>query len=157
MKRKRKSSYRPSFNFLLGLFVILLVSLIFFMNYEKNCYDDMACLNNAISSCNSAKAVSEENNSTFKYRVLGKSNDLCRVEITLIKVSHSAEQEMKDMFEGKNMICEIPKETTLVGTTDVLDHCSGPLKESMYELIIQRMYNVVIKNLGETISELSEV
>lgn len=137
--------------------MILVVSLIFSMNYEKNCYDDMSCLNNAISSCNPAKAISEENNSTFGYRVLGKSGELCKVEITLIKVSPSAEQEMKDMFEGKEMTCEVPKETTLAGTTDVLDYCSGPLKESMYELIIQRMYNVVIKNLGETISELSEI
>ena len=51
------------------------------------------------------------------------------------------------------MTCKIPKKqlpnTNLIEMNNIMEYCSGPLKESLYELIIKRMYELVIINLAE--------
>ena len=126
------------------------------MNYEKDCQEDMDCFNKAMELCIPANVISEEEGSIFEYKIKGKEESSCLTTITINQVNSASGQEVIDLFEGKSMSCLIPRETTIGETNDVLDYCSGPLKESMYELIIQKMYTIVIQNLGETISELSK-
>jgi len=126
------------------------------MNYEKDCRTDMSCFNDAMELCVPANVISEEEGNIFEYKIRGKEERSCLTTITINQVNSASGQEVIDLFEGKSMTCLVPKGTRVGETNDVLDYCSGPLKESMYELIIQKMYTVVIQNLGETISELSE-
>ena len=55
------------------------------------------------------------------------------------------------------MECNVPFEITeITNTNDIIDYCSGPLKESIYELIIKKMYGVIAQNLGSIISEVEQ-
>ena len=40
---------------------------------------------------------------------------------------------------------------------NIMQYCTGPLKESLYELIIKRMYELIIVNLGEIAEEAKNI
>ena len=56
------------------------------------------------------------------------------------------------------MVCKFDvgqlREEDVTEIKDILGYCSGPLKESMYEIMIQKLYNVVAQNMGGIISEI---
>ena len=55
------------------------------------------------------------------------------------------------------MLCLIPKsELSLININEVenlLKYCTGQLKEGIYEIIIKKMYSIIISNLGEILGE----
>jgi len=155
MKRVKKKSY-PKSNFLIVILILAISTTIFFMNYEKDCGDDMVCFNSALEKCKKATVVTIEDSNTFEYNIEGKQNELCIVHITLNKVDPLAGTEMVESFEGKSMKCELLEDINTIETSNMLSTCSGPLKEAIYESIIEKMYGVIIENLGETISSLAE-
>ena len=46
------------------------------------------------------------------------------------------------------MLCDYPISTNGFPEDDITK-CSGPLREELQELIIQRMHNYLLKNIGE--------
>ena len=40
---------------------------------------------------------------------------------------------------------------------NIIQYCTGPLKESLYELIVKRMYELIIVNLGEIAEEAKNI
>jgi len=155
MKRVKKKSY-PKSNFLIILIILIISTTIFFINYEKNCGHDMNCFNLALEDCNKAKVINSENNNIFEYNIDGKQNEFCILQITLIEVDPTTGQEMIDAFEGKGMNCKLIENRVIIETNGILSECSGPLKEAIYESIIEKMYGVIIENLSDTISSLAE-
>lgn len=150
MKKKRQKYS----NFIPLIFIIVFVLLIFYLSYEKDCGFDESCFNEAFESCNKAKYMSEEEGNLFQYSIQGQKGNDCEVEVTILEVSQEADQETKNLFSGKSMTCYIPENQAF--TVDTLTLCTGPLKESMYELIIQKMYSILAQNLGDLIFQLQE-
>ena len=68
--------------------------------------------------------------------------------------------ELIDLFEGKSMECKIPidkiKEIHINKMENVINYCTGPLKESIYELIIKKLYGLVVQNIGEILKEVDK-
>ena len=58
------------------------------------------------------------------------------------------------------MSCKIPKtllaETNLDDLDNILQYCTGELKEGILELIIQKMYTLIIDNLDEIVQQSKE-
>ena len=150
MKKKRQeySIFIPLF--LIFIFGILVV----YMSYEKDCEYDSICFEKAFEFCDKAKYLNEEEGNLFQYNIVGKKGSDCEVEVTILEVSSEADQDTKDLFSGKSMTCYIPENQAF--TVDTLTLCTGPLKESMYELIIQKMYSILAQNLGDLIFQLQE-
>ena len=59
------------------------------------------------------------------------------------------------------MSCKIPKKelaaTNFDNFDNLLSYCHGPLKEGLYEVIIQRMYSLVVSQLGDIVKEAQKV
>ena len=59
------------------------------------------------------------------------------------------------------MKCDIPrkvlKEKDLLKMDEIMPYCSGELKEALYELIVKRMYELIILNLGEIAEEAENI
>ena len=59
------------------------------------------------------------------------------------------------------MKCIIPKDElrklNLLETDKVINYCTGPLKEGLYQLMVKRMYELVITNLGEIAEEANNI
>lgn len=136
------------------LVVIIFTGLILYFNYEKDCGQDSTCFDSSASSCSRAKYTTQEDNNILEYKILGKEEGSCQVRVTILQVDPEADFNTIQQFEGKSMTCLLPEITSATESKDIINYCTGPLKEAMYELIIQKLYNYVAQNIGDIISEL---
>lgn len=155
MKRKKRVSKKKDNkiqDIILATITILIISSAIISNYETNCEDNLDCFNRAFLTCSNAKVTGYENNNLFEYKIINKEEDNCIVEINLREVNPQLDEITKEKFQKKSMTCSLPISAGF--STDKLDLCQGPLKEIIYELTIQKMYNLLAQNLGEIISEM---
>jgi hypothetical protein len=142
------------------LVAILLGGAYYYGYFKKNCNQDRACFDTAFKSCNPAKIVKILDNNYYYYAIDGTRGENCRVRIQLTKMGVGTSQDLVLALEGKGMTCNIPmnkvKEVSFDAMPDVLNFCSGPLKEAIYEQIIGKMYSLIIKNLGPIVSEVKD-
>lgn len=139
---------------LVALFVILIISTALITNYETNCGDNEDCFNRAFYSCTKAKVIGEQSGNIFEYKILEKKEENCLVSVELIEVNPDLDDLTKQRFQDSSMECLLPINEGF--TTDDLNLCEGPLKESIYEVTIQKMYNLLAQNLGEIISQMRQ-
>lgn len=120
---------------------------------KKNCESDAACFDKALSKCSGASFTLYTQGNVYLYESFPSFGDTCKVIVTMEKAVEGTDILLRTSLEGKSMTCEFPrskiKSEKLSEMEDFADFCSGPLKEAMYEMIVQRMYALVIANLGE--------
>ena len=146
------------------IFLILVAILVggayYYGYFKKNCNQDRACFDAAFKNCNPAKIVRILDNNYYYYAIDGAKGDNCKIRIQLTKMGVGTSQDLVLALEGKGMTCNIPmskvKEVSFDAMPDVLNYCSGPLKEAIYEQIIGKMYSLIIKNLGPIVSEVKD-
>jgi len=124
---------------------------------RRYCSKDTACFLEKAKSCKPAEVYTTQNNNVYQYRIYPTPTKTCIMKIELKKVQEGSLPEHQTLLEGKSMKCKIPKKEiktlNLNNLNNIIPYCSGPLKESMYELIIKRMYELIITNLGEITAE----
>lgn len=150
MKQEKK---REVYRYLAVLFGLVLVALILlYIYYPKNCEYNKSCLDSSFKSCTRANSLLVVEGNTYLYQIKGSWNDYCRVNIKVMDVA-SSDKYIKETLENKGMLCRIPKtqitNVSIDKISNLLDYCTGPLKESMLELIIKRLYEVIIANIGK--------
>ncbi|MEK6974000.1 MAG: hypothetical protein AABW41_02070 [Nanoarchaeota archaeon] len=147
-------------NFFLVIIVILIVA--YFIStilIPKNCNQDRECFNKKASYCVPAVYKPESQGNIFSYRILGSTpNNSCTIEIKLEKASIASSQETKELFEGKSMTCKFPKQQLAVApiqeTSNILNYCTGPLKEATLEMMIRKLYGTIAQNLGDVLNQI---
>ncbi len=149
-------------NLILVIVIALIIALgIFFFSNVKDCGADEACFKTAAENCKLAKLTSFKDENTFLYEIKGSRQDNCLILVEITKISDSASADLKETFEGKKMICNIPKqqfaETPVADIDQIIDYCTGPLKEAMLEVMIKELYSIIAKNLGGIVLELEDV
>ncbi|MEK6948093.1 MAG: hypothetical protein AABX19_02520 [Nanoarchaeota archaeon] len=134
------------------VFLIILLAIIVIINTPKNCKNDYYCFNDHVLDCSKAKVITEKDGSTYYYEVLSKKDDNCIVKVQLNKLSDTQSKDLKKALEGKSMLCSIPSSTLEVkdikSIPNLNDYCSGQLKEAVLEVTIQKLYDVVVENIG---------
>ena len=124
---------------------------------KKNC-DTEECFTNALQRCGTAKYLKLENYNYYRWVIDGKDDGKCDVNVQLIKMASGTPVDKVLLFEGKEMSCKIPldilENTENVKVENILNYCTGPLKEAIYQSIIERLYTVIVYNLGSAIKEL---
>lgn len=124
---------------------------------KKKCKDE-ACFNEALRRCSTATYLKLENFNYYAWSINGKTQDSCKINIKLVKMATGTPVDKVQLFEGKEMDCAVPKEifSKAEGSKveNVLNYCTGPLKEAIYQSIIERLYTVIISNLGGAINEI---
>ncbi|MFH0751975.1 MAG: hypothetical protein V1914_00055 [archaeon] len=162
VKRPKKEYRRLDWKF--WLIVTILISGAIYLSYhfgafKKTC-DDNACFKEALENCAYAKFLTTKNLNYYLYTIKGPTNGACEVDFELKKMAIGTTTEKIKQFEGKWMTCYLPKsEIAKMETVDfegVLNYCSGPLKEAMYELIIEKLYTIIIKNMGAVIGAVED-
>lgn len=155
MTKKRNLIYNYIIFSLLVLFVL---GYIIYLIIPKSC-NDQSCFEEALLDCKKVKYIKNENTNQYYYKIVKDNKNSCLMDIGILKLADSTSLELKSFFEGKNMRCEFPKDKLTIeflqlGNT--LDYCSGPLKEAMFELIIQRMYDLSTKQIGDVVFEIEK-
>ena len=142
------------------ILILIIVWLVLMIPHKTNCDYDLTCFNEAALQCKPALVNIIQEGNTFEYTVEGIEDNNCILSITVTEVNKETSEETIAALEGKSMECAIPLETNIVEiqeNADIMTYCTGPLKEAMYEIIIQRMYGVIAQNMGSIISEAKEV
>ncbi len=123
--------------------IILLAYFLFF--YTKQCKDE-TCYYNSIQNCKKVYFIRDDPQAVWQYRIMGNSaNDACKVEVQLLKLKQGTTEN--ENLIGKQMICSVYK-TSQDYPEKLISECTGPLKEEMQTVIINRMHTYLLKNIG---------
>ena len=151
----------PKIAVLGGILLALFVAGYYSGYLREDCEQDKKCFDEKLKECKSVQVVSVKNNNAYLYWVGNSLGNTCEVNIKLLRVEAGAAPEFRQLLEGKEMECKIPKKELSSIQIDELDnlmqYCHGELKEGLYELIIQRMYELVVSQLGDIIIEAEKV
>jgi len=135
---------------LITLLVIFSVYLMFFYSVPCN---DKDCFDNAMLKCKKVSLIKEYEEASWLYRIIGGSGeDNCRVEVKLLKLKEGSIDSEK--LQGKSMICDVLKTETR--PEQDTSKCSGVLKEELQDIIIKRMHEYILENLGEIKEEFKD-
>ena len=131
--------------------IILIIALIGFSSYFLFFYSKpITNSEEFISSMVSCKKVSwirEDSQATWLYTIQGRAKgDACDVEVQLLKMKEGTIDSEK--LQGKEMVCTLLKSDTRFPEKDI-SKCEGKLKGELQDIIIQRMHNYLLKNVGE--------
>jgi len=143
------------------LLVILIVSLVYYSGIIKpTCYSD-DCFNKKYQDCSPAQYTKIRNNNIYNYKISRSIFSTCNIKIEMTKTAPGTDIDIKEAIEGKSMKCQIPKQyltsTNINEFENLIDYCTGPLKEGMYNLMLKRMYGLVVSQMGPIINEMEKV
>ena len=159
--KEKRWKFIPRIAVLGGILLVLFIAGYYTGYLRTDCEQDKACFDEKLQDCRPAQVTLVKNNNAYVYAVGNSLFDTCEVNIELIRVEAGAPPEFKQLLEGKSMSCNIPKEELARISIDqfdnLLQYCHGHLKEGLYELIIQRMQNLVVGQLGGIIDEAERV
>ena len=143
-----------------GILLALFVAGYYTGYFRKDCGQDKTCFQSYVQECKPAQVAVLRNNNAYLYAVGNQLGKSCEIKITSLRIDAGAPPEFKNL-EGKEMSCKIPKteleKTNLDAFDNLLSYCHGPLKEALYEVIIQRMYTLVVSQLGDIVKEAQKV
>ncbi|HII15639.1 MAG TPA: hypothetical protein HA362_04975 [Nanoarchaeota archaeon] len=152
------------FTWAMGLILVTVILLTVFVAYyfgfvKKSCQDD-ACFDSALQKCSMAVYPKVQNYNYYVYSIDGKSKGMCKIKIQLAKMAAGSPPDKIALFEGKGMDCMVPMEEISSVKSDkvesMLQYCTGPLKEAMYEQIIEKLYTIVVSNMGEILGDIGD-
>jgi len=146
-----KEGYGKLYQKLVISFAILTLVLIIFLTYyffyyEKSCANE-ECFKKAFDKCSRTNFIKENDQASWLYQIIGNTEkSKCQVRVTLMNLKQGTIENQ--VLEEKSMICGVIRDNALNCEGD-LSSCTGILKEQMQEIIIQRMHNYILKNVGE--------
>lgn len=132
------------------VFVLIVYSGYFLFFYEKPVSSTEEFVE-AMKSCRPVSWVREDEQATWLYTIKGQGKgDTCRIQVKLFEVKQGTIDS--EELEGETMLCIQEKGDTRFPEKNIAD-CTGRLKEELQDLIIQRMHNYLLENIGEIRSE----
>jgi hypothetical protein len=135
---------------LLSLLAIAFIILIIF-TFTKDCGVDQACFTEAFSTCSKASYQHSEDNNVYLYEIKGDEGNKCVLTVHLDKVGMEVTDTIKTNLENKGMLCEVGKETNIYNTKELNTDCTGPLKEAILQMTVERLYAVMVQTFGQDI------
>ena len=128
---------------------------IYFYFFVANECKDVECYQEALLDCKKVWLIREGNTYVWRYEVLNKiDGNSCNVEVRLLRVN-KGKLNVEDL-QGKSMTCKVQKVNNVFPEKDML-RCNGLLKEEFQEIIIDRMHNYLLQNLGQIEEGLKEI
>ena len=137
-------------NIIIALIILFLITIIFtgyfLIFYPRPCSDSQ-CFVDMLFNCKRASWIREDSQAAWLYTIKGNAEgESCKVNIKLLKIKEGT-LDLEDL-QGKEMLCIVEKGEDRYPEKD-FSRCSGALKEEMQDLIIKRMHNYLLKNIGE--------
>ena len=136
------------------MIILVLVGAMYFTFFFTYSCDKYECLDKNLEECKRAKLIYENQDTTWLYKIIGKQGSRCEVEVTLLQIKRGKLDIEK--LQGDSMTCMMPLGVTQAPEKDI-SLCSGKLKEGLQEIIIQRLHNYILANLGQIEAELEGI
>ena len=133
----------------LSVFLIVLIILgtaTYFTFFFKYKCEDSACFVAHQETCSKTKFVNDLTDTRWEYIIEGKENGKCDIRIKVLEIKQGDLDRRK--LEGKAMICSLSIGSKVDPQSDI-SKCTGPLKEEMQNMIIQKLHKYILDNVGE--------
>ena len=134
------------------IIIVAIIAIFFTFLYTKKC-SDAVCFNKALAKCSKASYVNDANDATWVYKIGGKSGDECKINVKILQLKEGTID--LSILEGKEMDCYLPL-GSISSPQENLANCHGLLKEEMQGLIINKLHNYIVSNLGQIGEELGK-
>ena len=134
---------------IIGVFFIAL----YYSSLQETC-GDIECFKDKMKACKRAVYINEEPQASWGYEILGRNNNVCEIQIKLLNAKEG-ELGLRNK-EGKTMVCSYDFGIFAYPEKN-LDVCHGELKEGVQSIIIDKLYNYIIGNLGEIGQQLNNL
>tara|TARA_Y100000310_G_C20523406_1_gene734816 strand:+ start:510 stop:971 length:462 start_codon:yes stop_codon:yes gene_type:complete len=136
--------------------IIIIVGVTYFgrgllVSYDE--CDTWECFDSHLETCDRAEFIGGQR-MIFEYKIEGKSGDDCEVNVELLQGELNNQESTK--LEGHKMNCMLPYGVVMIPESDI-SNCHGLLKEGLQDLVIQKLHNYVVQNLGRINLEALEV
>ncbi len=138
---------------LVGLIIIVAVIAVFFTFFYTRKCSDANCFNKALAKCSKASFVNDAEDAAWLYAIKGKSEGDCKVNVEILQLKEGTVG--MEGLENKDMDCYLPL-GAITSPQENLGRCHGLLKEEMQSLIINKLHNYIVGNLGEISGELNK-
>ncbi len=138
---------------LISIIIVLFLAVYFTWYYFPKC-DNMSCYVAHQEKCRKAKFINDGPEKTWVYKILGKNENKCDIEVTLLHIK-KGDIKMK-VLENKEMICSLNYGNRRNPEID-LTKCHGELREEIQNQIIQKLHTYLVDNLGEIGEELKKI
>lgn len=136
------------------LLAVLAAAIVFLITLStpKNCRSDISCFDQKAVKCSKAEVNSFSNENKYHYEIIGKKSGVCIIDVKLLELAPTRTSEMKRALEGKSMACSLPLKIlgkqSITKIENLNDMCSGQLKEATLQLTIDKMYEIIVQNIG---------
>ena len=147
-----KLKLRVGIALLILILALIIFSGYFLFFYAKPC-EDNECFVDAMINCKKVSLIREDSKSSWLYTISGSKNDLCDVEVKLLKIKQGTIDS--EGLQGEEMNCLIPKASSQFPEKDI-SKCSGKLKQELQDIIIKRMHDYLLENVGEIKEDFAE-
>ena len=134
-----------------GYVLLISVLVVFFLAsyltffYHPTCAD-ASCWQAKLSDCKRATYIHNPQDVTWKYTIQGKIENTCEVDVKVIEIKRGLKST--EILEGKEMTCFVPLGSTSAPEANP-NRCHGRLKEEMQTLIIQKLHEYILYNIGQ--------
>ncbi|MFA6022500.1 MAG: hypothetical protein WC781_00255 [Candidatus Pacearchaeota archaeon] len=132
------------------ILIVLVLAVFFTFIYTPKC-KDVSCWESKLKSCSKASYMNDAKDITWQYKILGKSGNKCQVYVKALEVKQGLTSAM--ILQGKDMKCLLPY-GIIASPESNPNLCNGILKEEMQTLIIQKLHQYILQNIGTISQEL---
>jgi hypothetical protein len=137
---------------IIALTIVILAPVLYIFQFSATeCYN-FICFQDRMRQCKPAQFLNEEPEATWKYYILGKSDNKCEIEVTLLRAKEGELDIHK--LEGLSMLCEYPLNFASYPEKD-LSKCHGRLKEELQSRIIEKLHSIILENIENFNTELN--
>ena len=133
--------------------ILLIIAIYLTFIYTPTC-KDIACWEAKLVKCSKAKYLNDAKDISWSYTIKGKVNDRCEVNVKALEIKRGLTSTM--VLEGKDMDCFLPF-GAIVEPEQNPNICNGRLKEEMQTLIIEKLHQYILSNIGSISKELTGV
>lgn len=132
---------------------ILVFGIYFVFFYPKQC-EDHNCFTKSLRTCKKAQLLRSDDKASWLYEIKGKATGgICEVEVKLLELRQGEIDSA--VLVGKTMTCSVNKLETNFPEKKIAN-CKGDLKEDLQDLLIKRMHDYLLTNVGQISDDFKE-
>lgn len=134
------------------ILIVAAASIYLTFSYVEKC-KNIACWEEKLTKCKKASYISDNKDITWRYIIKGKKAGSCLVNVEVIQIKQGLASTQ--ILEGKSMNCYLPFGVVAPPESNP-NICHGILKEEMQSLIIEKLHQYILENVGEIAEELEK-
>lgn len=140
--------------FLIILTLVVLLTAVYFTFFFAYKCDSKECFLAKQKSCKRATYINNVEDISWFYHIKGKEANRCKILVKILNVNEGPRDQEK--LENKEMECFLQiGDMGLPGAE--IANCHGLLKEGLQEIIINKLHQYILDNLGEIGKDLEAI